>query len=154
MASYTYSFLDCQAAIKDDAGSFSLGNGAGAAEEGISISYVDDKGSLMTGADGQGMHSLHAGKAGTVTVRVLKTSPVNAQLSDLYNATTQSGAAYGRSTISVRDPVRGDDIVCSGCGIRKHPDLAFAKDGGMQEWVWNAAQVDVKLGTGQPSAVI
>lgn len=154
MASYTYSFLDCQAAIRDPAGSFSLGNGAGAAEEGITVSFVDDKGSMMIGADGQAMHSLHAGKGGTVTVRVLKTSPVNALLSDLYNATTQSGADYGQSTIVIRDPVRGDDITCSGCAMRKHPDIAFAKDGGLQEWNWNVAELDMKLGTGKPAVVL
>lgn len=154
MASYTYSFLDAQCAIADDAGSFSMGNGAGVAEEGITITMNDDKGSLVTGADGQGMHSLHAGRSGMVTVRLLKTSPVNAQLSALYAATTQSGADYGRSTISVRDPVRGDNISCSGCGIRKHPDTAFSKTGNTVEWIWNAAQVDIRLGSGQPAAVI
>ncbi len=32
---------------------------------------------MTVGADGEVMHSLHAGKSGTITVTLLKTSPVN-----------------------------------------------------------------------------
>lgn len=149
----TYSFLDVQAAIKGPNGSFPLGSGAGVAEEGITISYTDEKGSLIVGADGTGMHSLHAGRSGTVTVRLLKTSPTNALLMQMYNADTVSAANYGRSTILVRNPVTGDSWTCSYCGFRKVPDNVNAKDGGVHEWTWNVAYIEGILGTGTPAIV-
>lgn len=153
MSSFTYSFLSIVAAISDPNGTFSIGSGAGASDEGITITMADDKASLVVGADGQGMHSLHAAKNGTVTVRLLKTSPTNALLQDLYAACTSSPANYGASTITIRDPYRGDVITCQGCGFRKFPDISYGKDGAMQEWTWNAAQIDQVLGTGTPTAV-
>jgi len=153
MAAHTYSFADAQAAIAGPNGSFSIGNGAGPSEEGITVSYSDDIGSLTMGADGYGMHSLHAARNGTVTVRLLKTSPVNAMLMDMYNNDISSSANYGKNTISVRDPIRGDSITASFCGFKKAPDAAFAKDGGTNEWTWNAAQIDMKLGNGNPAAI-
>jgi hypothetical protein len=151
MATQTYSFADCQAAIKGPNGSFGLSQGAAPSEEGITISDIDDKSTLTMGADGSGMHSLHMSKAGTVTIRLLKTSPVNAQLMDMYNADTSSAAVFGRNTITVRDPVRGDSITCAFCGFRKPPDLAWAKDGNTHEWVFNSAEIDRILGVGVPS---
>ena len=151
MATNTYSFADCQASITGPNGTFGLSQEAAPSEEGITISQVDDKGTLTMGADGSGMHSLHMSKAGTVTVRLLKTSPVNAQLMDMYNADTSSAALYGKNTIVIRDPVRGDVITCQSCGQRKAPDVAFAKDGNIHEWVFNSSQIDYKLGTGVPA---
>ena len=43
---------DIVAAIKGPNGSFSLGNGAGVAEEGITIAMVDAKNTMVIGADG------------------------------------------------------------------------------------------------------
>ena len=153
MASNTYSFLDVQAAIKGPNGSFSIGNGAGASDEGITIAQADDRGSLVVGADGYGMHSLHAAKSGTVTVRLLKTSPTNALLQDMFNVDTSSSANYGQNTISIRNPVSGDSVTCKGCGFRKQPDIVYGKDGGMYEWTWNAAQIDIVLGVGTPAVL-
>lgn len=153
MAAKTYSFMDVQAAIAGPNGSFSMGNGAGPAEEGITISWTDDIGTLTMGADGSGMHSLHAARNGTVTIRLLKTSPLNHQLMTMYNSDTSSGANYGNNTISVRDPIRGDTITASYCGFKKAPDITFAKEGGMNEWAWNAAQIEASLGNGNPSLI-
>lgn len=152
MPSETYSFLDVQAAIVGPNGTFSMGNGAGPAEEGITVVQRDDKGTLSIGADGRGMHSLHAGRDGIVTVNVLKTSPVNALLSAMYNADTSSSANYGRNVISIRNPISGDTITCSGCGFRKLPDVSYSKVGTMHAWSFNCAVIDVVLGTGTPTA--
>ncbi|WP_199093513.1 phage protein, partial [Bosea sp. ASV33] len=130
-----------------------IGNGAGAAEEGISITQVDDIGTLTVGADGSFMHSLHSGRAGTVTLRLLKTSPTNALLNDAMNAERQSGATYGDGTIVLRNPARGDVISCAGCGWRKVPDLNNGKVGGTVEWTWNSGRIDQKIGTGTPAAI-
>jgi hypothetical protein len=53
---------------------------------------TEAKNTMTVGADGEVMHSLHGGKSGTITVTLLKTSPVNKKLSLMYNAQSQSSA--------------------------------------------------------------
>jgi hypothetical protein len=145
-----YSFADVSAVINGPGGNFALNGGA--ADEGISIEYTDAKNTMTPGADGSIMHSLHASKSGKVTVRLLKTSPVNALLTTMYNFQTTSAANHGQNTIVVRDPVRGDIVTCRECAFSKHTNVTWAKDGGMNEWTWDAGFVDPILGTGQPVA--
>jgi hypothetical protein len=148
----TYSFLEVSVAITDPAGSFSMSDDAGVAEEGITIAMEGDKGTITWGADGTPMTSLHAAQGGTISIRYQKTSPVNALLSTLYNATTISSANYGNSTITVRDPARGDTFVCTGCSIKKFPDNVYNKAGGMNDWVFNAGVISPILGDGNPNS--
>ena len=83
---YTYSFLDVQAAISGPGGNFPLaGDESGNSEEGITIEPTGDKNIMTVGADGSVMHSLKGDRSGTVTVRLLKTSTINAALQALYN---------------------------------------------------------------------
>lgn len=145
--SNTYSFLDCNAAITGPGGAFSLGNGAGVSEEGITTASSDAIGSMTIGADGTGMHSLHADKSGTVTVRLLKTSPTNQLLSAMYAFQTATPSAYGQNTIVIFDKSRGDVITCSQVGFQKRPDIGYAKDGGNIEWVFNAIKIETTLGS-------
>lgn len=144
----TYSFINVNAAIEGPGGAFSLGYGSGNAEEGITTSMVEDKDTMTIGADGAGMHSLHAGKAGTVTIRLLQTAPANQQLSLLYDYQQLSSANWGQNIVTIRDSARGDVIVCQGCAFKKVPDLTYAKDGGTVEWVFNSIQIDTLLGKG------
>src|ERR1700720_1263253 len=146
----TYSFLDVNVALTDPAGSFSLGSNSGIAEEGVTIAMEGDKTSIVWGADGTPMTSLHAAQGGTISVRLQKTSPTNALLSSLYAQTTSSSANYGNSTITVRNPTRGDTIVCLQCSIKKSPDNVNAKEGGMMDWVFNAGEIHEILGDGNP----
>lgn len=142
----TYSFLDVQASILGPGGSFSLGNGAGVAEEGITTAMGEDKNTMVTGADGTPMHSLHASKSGTVTVRLLKTSPTNAKLNSMYNLQTTTAAAHGLNVIVITNPVNGDVITCTMCAFKKHPDQVQAKDANTNEWVFDAGYIDTSLG--------
>lgn len=144
----TYSFLSVNASISGPGGLLALANGAAAADEGITVAMVDDKNTLTTGAGGEGMHSLHAGKAGTVTVRLLKTSKTNAALMQMYNLQTSNPALHGINTITVRDTHRGDVVVARECAFKKAPDLNYAKDGGMNEWVFDSIYIDETLGVG------
>ncbi|MDE9496171.1 DUF3277 family protein, partial [Xenorhabdus bovienii] len=82
----TYSFIDVSASIVGVGGMVDLGNGAAVSEEGITVAMAEAKNTMTLGADGEVMHSLHAGKAGTITVTLLKTSPANAKLMLMYNA--------------------------------------------------------------------
>lgn len=146
-----YSFLDVVASINGPGGNFQLGNGAAVAEEGISIARAEAKNTMMVGADGSGMHSLHAGKHGTVTVTLLKTSPTNQLLMGMYNFQSSSSANHGRNVISVRNPVSGDTWTCTGVAFQKAPDLSYAKDGNTVSWAFDAISIDGLLGNGTPA---
>ena len=144
----TYSFLDVQASITGPGGAFSLGNGAGNAEEGITVSMVDDKNTMTIGADGTPMHNLHASKAATVSVKLLKTSPVNQKLSQMYALQTTTSGLHGQYVLTINNPVLGDTITCLYVAFKKFPDNVNAKDGGMNDWVFDAGIVDLSLGGG------
>lgn len=145
--SNVYSFLEVNSTITGPGGSFSLANGAGLAEEGITIVANGEIGAMQIGADGFGQHSLHADKSGKVTVRVLKTSPVNKQLQAMYNFQTASASAYGQNTIVVNDASRGDVITCTQCGFAKATDLSYGKEAGFNTWEFNAIRIERTLGT-------
>lgn len=150
MSNATYSFLDVHAQFLSPTGIFDLGSIAGAAEEGIVIEMLDDKSTMVIGAAGDGMHNLHAGKAGTVTVTLLKTSPVNQKLGTAYDLQTVSSALFGQISILIRNPSTGDVIACRQGGFKKLPTNANGKDGGNNQWVINCVAIDQLLGSGSP----
>lgn len=147
----TYTFENVQATITGPGGSFSLGSDAGAAEEGISTDMIEDKDGMVVGAGGDIMHSLHASDAGTMTVRLLKTSPTNAKLNAMYNAQKQSAANWGQNVIVVSDTYRGDVLTGTQMAFRRQAPVSYAKDGNTMEWVFQG-NVEEILGTGAPSA--
>lgn len=151
MAKAAYSFLDSVATIDGPGGSFQLGAGAGADKEGITIAFSEDKNKLSVGADGVPMNSLVAGNSGVVTVRLQKTSPVNAMLSAMYNTQRQSSALWGQNTIVISDLQRGDLYSCQVCAFKKFPDNAYKEEAGMIEWAWDAGVIEPLLGSGAPS---
>jgi hypothetical protein len=134
-------------------GSFSMGPGTAPAKEGLEIAKVENKNTMLIAADGQGMHSLHAGEAGTLTFRFIKTSPTNQKLSNLYNSDRQSSALWGQNVISVLDIARGDNITASGCAFQRHTPVRYAEDGDVLEWIFDAIQVNEQLGSGSPSLI-
>ena len=148
MPAFTYSFLDTQASITGPGIAASIGAGSGAAEEGITVTPSEDIGGMLIGADGAGMHSLYGNKSGNITIRLLKTSPLNEQLSAAQNFQRASGAAYGQNTISLANTLSGDSITGQFCAFKKVPDLAYAKDGNVVEWEFNVVILDVALGAG------
>ena len=98
-----YSFLDVSGTFTGPTGSIELGSGAANSEEGIVVAMTEAKNTMTVGADGEVMHSLHGGKSGTITVTLLKTSPVNKKLSLMYNAQSQSSALWGNNIIVLRN---------------------------------------------------
>ena len=146
--SVTYSFMDVNAGIVGPGGAFSLGNGAGVAEEGITITPTEDVNKMDVGADGSGMHSLHANKSGMVTVNLLKNSPTNALLSALYAFQTATSAAHGQNTININNIRSGDSITLTQVAFKKAPDLTYAKDGDVVAWEFHAVRIERLLGNG------
>lgn len=143
----TYSFQDVTATLVGPTGNVSLGYGSASAEEGITIDTAGDKNSMMIGSDGEGMHSLHADKSGTVTIRLLQTSPTNAKLQAMYNAQTLSSALHGQNLIQVRNTQSGDSTTARNCAFKKKPTVSYSKDGKVNEWVFDALKIDTILGT-------
>jgi hypothetical protein len=150
----TYSFL--RTSTRPSAvpgGSFQLGSGSGNADEGISFDDADPKNTMTPGADGQVMHSLHASNAGKVVVRLLKTSPVNAQLSQLYANQKKRRARCGGRTSS--PSTTWPAATWSRPGRWRSPSTphaAYAKDGNVMEWEFDVGALDILLGTGSPEA--
>lgn len=148
----TYSFIDVDCSLSGPNGSFLISD-KGTAEEGITITATEDIGTMTIGANGDVMHSLHAGTSGRVVIRLLKTGIGNQLMNDAYNSATSSSALYGKDTITIRNPQTGDIITCAECGYQRPPDLSYAKDGNTHEWAFNAGRIYRTLGNGQPAAL-
>ncbi|MBR8344228.1 phage protein [Burkholderia ambifaria] len=143
----TYSFQDVTASIVGPGGSFSLGYGEATAEEGITIARAGDKNTMTIGSDGEGMHSLHADKSGQVTLRYLKTAPINSKLMALYDAQSLDSRLWGKNLIEVGQSAASDLHTARSCAFKKVPDIKYAKDGDILEWVFDAIKIDGILGT-------
>lgn len=145
----SYSFLDNAVSISGPGGSFNLaGNGAANADEGIDVEMVSDKNTMTQGADGSTMHSLSASTAAQVTVRLQKTSPVNAMLSSLYNTQQISSSTWGQNVITIKNTVSGDSITLTDVAFKRLPNLKYAKDANVNEWVFDAGKSAWSLGSG------
>ena len=142
----TYSFLDVNAALVGPGGAINLGKGSGSAEEGISIEPTEDIDTMTIGADGTPMHSLHADKSGMVTIRLLKTSPVNQQLAQMYSFQTASGALHGQNAVTITNSYTNDVVTCQQVAFKRAPNITYAKEGGMQEWAFSCGIIDRSLG--------
>lgn len=145
-----YSFLDCAASLTGPGGSIMLGNGSGSSEEGIVITMTGPKNTMTTGADQSVMHSLHASKSGSMTVNLLKTSPTNAALMDMYNFQSGSSSRWGQNVITIRDIARGDTITGRLAAFQQAPEISYANDGGTFAWTFDVGMIDHQIGTGTP----
>ncbi|TDB61643.1 DUF3277 family protein [Photorhabdus khanii] len=143
----TYSFLDVSASITGVGGSFDLGNGAALSDEGITVTMLESKNTMTTGADGEVMHSLHASKSGTITVNLLKTSPVNAKLNAMMSTQSLSSAAWGNNVIVIRNKQSNDTAVARSVAFQKQPDLQNSKAGNTVAWIFDCGKIDIMLGT-------
>lgn len=144
-----YSFLNISARMVGPGLSANLAAGAAAAEEGITIEAAEDKNVMTIGADGKGQHSLVANDAATVTVRLLKTSPLNQTLMIAYDLQSASSALWGQNVITVTDSGRGDTTVVTQMAFKKKPTITYAKEAGMMEWAFDGIFANSVLGAGQ-----
>lgn len=145
----TYSFLDTIASITGPGGSFNIGGqGAGNANEGVEVEMVGDKNTQTTGADGSVMNALAAATQSKLRVRLLKTSPVNSQLSSLYNTQKVSSALWGQNVITIQNTTLGDSWTLSQVAFTKFPKVVYSKEGAMNEWEFDAGITASTLGGG------
>ena len=142
--STTYSFLDNNISFSGPGINAAL-NGSGVAEEGITTEMEGDKNTMTIGADGGGMHSLSASEAGGGSIRLLKTSPANAILMAAYNQQSLTSTQWGKNTITIVNANRGESVTLTGVAFKKKPALTYAKEGGMNEWTFDAIRLDMNF---------
>jgi hypothetical protein len=147
-----YSFVDVMCSITGPGGSFPLGQDAGIGEGGISMEMIEDKITMVIGADGSPMISLHAGQGANLIFRVLKVSPTNQLLSLLYDFQASSSANTGLNTIVISDLARGDVTTCAQCAFRRQPPNLWAKDANTIEWPFVVGRLFQTLGSGNLAA--
>lgn len=143
-----YSFADCKASITGVGGNFTLGDGAGPSEEGITLEAVTDQNMMTVGADGSVMHSKIINRASTFTLRLLKTSPANRLLQAMYNLQFLQSIGWGRNIIYVTDIIRGDAVTLTDVAFKKVPTITYAKEGGINEWTFDCGKAYIFLGGG------
>lgn len=143
----SYSLKDVKATIAGPGGTFPIGPGTGVAKEGISVE-MEDANNMLIGGDGEGVHSMRPTKAARVTVRVLKTSPVNAFLSQLYRYQKGSSLFWGQNVITITNLVTGDDYHATECAFNKHAGVTWAEDANINEWIFDSIKCDPILGVG------
>lgn len=146
MANSVYSFMTITAGIVGPGLVANLGDGAAASEEGIEIVRSGDINGMTIGADGEGMHSLYADKSGTITVNLLKVSPMNKILSAAFAFQTSNPASHGQNTFTLVDKVRGDVVTAQQAAFKKAPDLTYGRDSRIVTWEFHAIKIEGTLG--------
>lgn len=142
----TYSFEDVFCTITGPGLTANLGNGSGAADEGVTIEMAEEKDRMTTGADGSAMHSLIAGNPARFIVRLQKTSPQNAVLSAAYKYQKSSSLFWGKNLMTITNPISGDTIIGSQIAFVRHARVDNAKEAGPMEWEFNVGQTGHTLG--------
>lgn len=144
----TYSFMDVTASFAGPTGVIDLGYGSASAKEGISYEFGQPRNNKTVGADGEVMHSLRADKSGTITVRLLYTSPVNAKLKAMFNAQSLSSSVWGNNVITILNKGNTDTVVARSVAFQGLPSQTFAEDGQpVLEWVFDCGKIDTQSGT-------
>jgi hypothetical protein len=82
-----------------------------------------------------------------VTVRLLKTSPINALLMAAYDLQSASSALWGQNIITITNTGQGDATIIQACAFKKKPQITYAKEAGMYEWTFDGIQANTVLGS-------
>jgi hypothetical protein len=155
----TYAFQDITATISGPGGNFAMstsgdvhytisGAETAAAEEAVTITWGEEANTQTIGADGSVMNSMHSSRAGTVVFRLMKTSPNNARLQQMFHYQHESSARWGINTITIENPARGDKYTLLGCAWVRIPTNTYAKVGNVLEYELHVAVIDSQLGDG------
>lgn len=144
-----YSFLNVVATMAGPGGILNLAAGAAVAEEGITIEATTDKNVMTIGADGKGQHSLVADDSCSLTVRLLKTSPLNAALMIMYDLQSASSSLWGQNVFTIVDTGRLDATVIQSAAFKKKPTITYAKEAGLMEWTFDGINANSILGANQ-----
>lgn len=148
----TYSFLDVQASVVGPGLNAQIGSTSGAAKDGLSTEFDEDKVKITTGSDGSIMTSLIASMTGRVVIRLLKTSPINNVLNTAFNFQRVSSANTGQINLRIVDKARGDVVTGRQMSFLRHPSNVWSEEGNVIEWTF-VGIVNEVLGAGTPTLV-
>ena len=122
------------------------GDSTGTSEEGFTPTFEEDSDVMTQGVNGV-MHSLTVAKRGTIELHLLKTSPLNALLSQAYTLDRANGSQqWGKNTITISNPVSGDSYICQSCAFRRFPANPYQARGNVLVWTFNSGEIDPALG--------
>ena len=150
----TYSFADIFVTIAGGGGVVQLGYGSGAAEEGLTFEPIDERTKMTIGADGSGMHSLIQSRAARMIVRLLKTSPANAQLHGMFTTQSASSLLWGQNLVTLTNAVSGDQYSAAGTAFTKEPPNLWAKEANIIEWEFMAIRAFTLMGSQVPTSLL
>jgi hypothetical protein len=142
----TYAFADVHAVFSGPFGVILLGDGSGADDGGISTEAIDEQNRMSIGADGSGFHTLISSRAAKLMIRLLKTSPQNAALQQMFNAQRQASIYWGKNSFSLANPMTGDSMKATGVAFGRQPGNAWAKDPNVIEWDLYAIRATQTMG--------
>ncbi len=136
----TYSFLDMSGSLSHTLlGDYVFtGQGVGS----LTVSYSTEKSAHNVAADGVVMVSKIAGHNGMLTISCQQTSALHKWLlkssNTLYDAET---AQWAQMSATLRNTSDGTSHIVKGISFGKHPDKAYAAQGGMVNWSLFAADI-------------
>ena len=143
----SYSFADVNASITgpgpagiSNVSLSSESGSAGIADEGIVVEPVYDDNTQEFGADGFVQNNKAAGSPATVTVNLLKTSPVNKMLNKMYLTQRASGVKNDLNLITITYIDTGETHTLEGVAFKRRSSAKFSKDGGMNAWTFDASR--------------
>ncbi len=103
-------------------------------DDAISIAPGVDRGTLLVGAQGDGLFSIHADRSATISIKLQHTSPTHRLLTQL-DIAQQAGQGVIGFPFDLIDTASGEGGSSDRVFIRQAPTVAHGKAAAMREWV-------------------
>lgn len=110
----------------------------------VSLEMDEDAWALYIGSDGEGARSKSNNFAGTVTIRLMQTSPSNDVLSAFAKADKLSNS--GIVPVMVKDNLGRSLFIAENAWVQKVADSEFARESGEREWVLRTEHLEATIG--------
>ena len=112
-------------------------------DDAVEVSFNEDRGTGITGADGDSLFSISANKSAAVTLRLQQASPTHRLLMQKLKQQQARGAAFGGFSFSVKDRVSGEGGSCDKVFIQTAPGKSYGVAAAPREWVlWCGAYIE------------
>ena len=107
----------------------------------VSAEKAGDAFAMKSGADGFVTRVAQNHPEGSITIKLMQSSPANAVLQTLYQADEATGQAA--FPVTVKDLFGGDLVTTSQAWFRKIPNFSKGRDIGENEWVLDCADLTI-----------
>lgn len=112
----------------------------------LSIAYNEEMYTLAVGVGNDSTRSKTNNRSAQLTITLMYNSPVNTELSALFNLDANSPGGAGVVPFFCRDN-NGDTLLSAkNCWIMKMPDFELGRESGEVEWVLEAANLLTVVG--------